>query len=73
MATRLAICPIWCLRLSYWLTNIYWLRVVAMIGSLLEIVYFTYTGGDLMVGIGWTVVFIAINAFHLVSADHERS
>jgi Cyclic nucleotide-binding domain len=60
------------LALSYWLTNIYWLRVVAVIGSALEIIYFTYTGGDLAVGIGWTVVFIAINLFHLAILTKER-
>lgn len=60
------------LALSYWLTNIYWLRVVAVIGSALEIVYFSYTGGDLLVGIGWTVVFIAINVFHLILLTKER-
>ena len=60
------------LALSYWLTNIYWLRVVAVLGSALEIIYFTYTGGDLAVGIGWTVVFILINLFHLVILTKER-
>lgn len=60
------------LGLSYWLTNIYWLRVAAIIGSAIEIVYFTYTGGDIVVGMGWTVVFIAINAFHLVLLTRER-
>ncbi len=60
------------LGLSYWLTSIYWLRVVAIIGSAIEIVYFTYTGGDLIVGIGWTVVFIAINTFHLIVLTREK-
>lgn len=60
------------LALSYWLTNIYWLRIVAVLGSALEIIYFTYTGGDLVVGIGWTVVFIVINVFHLVILTKER-
>lgn len=60
------------LALSYWLTNIYWLRVLAVLGSALEIIYFTYTGGDLAVGIGWTVVFILINLFHLVILTKER-
>jgi Cyclic nucleotide-binding domain len=60
------------LGLSYWLTNIYWLRVVAVLGSALEIIYFSYTGGDLQVGIGWTVVFIAINVFHLILLTRER-
>ena len=60
------------LALSYWLTNIYWLRVVAVMGSALEIIYFSYTGGDLAVGIGWTVVFILINLFHLVILTKER-
>jgi hypothetical protein len=60
------------LALSYWLTSIYWLRVVAIVGSGLEIIYFTYTGGDLKVGIIWTVVFILINTFHLVLLTRER-
>ncbi|MFO1033057.1 MAG: cyclic nucleotide-binding domain-containing protein [Hyphomicrobiales bacterium] len=60
------------LALSYWLTSIYWLRVVAIIGSALEIIYFTYTGGDLQVAVIWTAVFIAINTFHLVLLTRER-
>jgi CRP-like cAMP-binding protein len=60
------------LALSYWLTSIYWLRAVAILGSSLEILYFTYTGGNLQVGIIWTVVFIVINAFHLVLLTRER-
>jgi len=60
------------LALSYWLTNIYWLRVVAVVGTLLEIIYFNYTGGNLLVGIGWSFVFIAINMFHLVLLTRER-
>ncbi|HRC63485.1 MAG TPA: hypothetical protein PLX85_09740, partial [Dehalococcoidia bacterium] len=55
-----------------WLTSIYWLRVVAIIGSALEIIYFTYTGGDLQVAVIWTAVFIAINTFHLVLLTRER-
>lgn len=60
------------LGLSYWLTNIYWLRVVAIIGSAIGIVFFSYTGSELPGGIGWMLVFVAINAFHLVLLTRER-
>jgi hypothetical protein len=60
------------LALSYWLTSIYWLRVVAIIGLGLEIIYFSYTGGNMPVGISWSVLFILINAFHLVLLTRER-
>ena len=60
------------LALSYWLTSIYWLRLVAVIGLTLEIIYFSYTGGNLMVGITWSAVFIIINLFHLILLTKER-
>jgi hypothetical protein len=60
------------LALSYWLTSIYWLRIVAVIGLALEIIYFSYTGGDLAVGITWSVIFIVINVFHLILLTRER-
>ncbi len=60
------------LALSYWLTSIYWLRIVAVVGLALEIMYFSYTGGDLAVGISWSIVFIIINLFHLILLTRER-
>ena len=60
------------LAISYFLTNIFWLRVTAMISMFLEIIYFTYTGGDLAVGIGWTVIFIFINGYQLARLVQDR-
>jgi hypothetical protein len=53
------------IAISYWLTNIYWLRITAVIGLALEIVYFRMAGGALHAGIAWDVVFILINAFQI--------
>jgi len=61
------------IAISYWLTNIYWLRVTAVIGLCFEIVYFVLvSGGALYTGIGWDAVFIAINLFHLARLTRER-
>ena len=49
------------IAVSYWLTDMFWLRLVAIVGLSLEILYFLFTGGDLRTGIGWDLVFIAIN------------
>jgi hypothetical protein len=60
------------IAISYWLTDIYWLRVMAIVGLSMEIVYFTFSGGDLRTGIGWDLVFIAINAYQLYRLVQER-
>jgi CRP-like cAMP-binding protein len=60
------------LALSYILTNIFWLRVTAVISMFLEIVYFYFSGGNLIAGIAWTVLFILINAFQLVRLLRDR-
>jgi hypothetical protein len=60
------------IAISYWLTNIYWLRVTAVIGLSLEIVYFRLSGGDLGAGIGWDLVFIAINLYQIYWLVAER-
>lgn len=62
------------IAISYWLTNILWLRVMAVIGLALEILYFRMSGGAMHTGIGWDVVFIAINLFQIyrLIADHRR-
>ncbi|MCB1502107.1 MAG: cyclic nucleotide-binding domain-containing protein [Bauldia sp.] len=57
---------------SYWLTNIFWLRVTAVVGLFLEIAYFTASGGALHVGIGWDVIFILINAYQIYRLIAER-
>lgn len=60
------------IAISYWLTDIYWLRVMAIVGLAMEIVYFIFSGGDLRAGIGWDMVFIAINAYQLYRLVQER-
>lgn len=60
------------IAISYWLTNIYWLRVTAVLGLSLEIVYFRLSGGDLSAGIGWDLVFIAINLYQIYWLVAER-
>src|SRR5512134_470377 len=53
------------IAISYYLTNIFWLRLTAVLGLSLEIVYFQLAGGAMHAGIGWDVVFIAINAYQI--------
>ena len=61
------------IAVSYWLTNIYWLRLTAVIGLCFEIAYFVLvSGGTLYTGIGWDAIFIAINMFHLLRLTRER-
>jgi hypothetical protein len=60
------------IAISYWLTDMFWLRVVAMVGLSMEIMYFYFSGGDLRTGIGWDIVFIAINAYQLYQLVKDR-
>jgi hypothetical protein len=60
------------IAISYWLTDIFWLRVMAIVGHSMEIVYFLFSGGDLRTGIGWDLIFIAINAYQLYSLMKDR-
>ena len=60
------------IALSYWLTNIYWLRLVAVVGLATEILYFHFAGGNISVGIFWGLVFVAINIFHLALLTRDR-
>jgi CRP-like cAMP-binding protein len=60
------------IAISYWLTDMFWLRVVAMVGLSMEILYFYYSGGDLRTGIGWDVIFIAINGYQLYQLVKDR-
>src|SRR5262245_15135810 len=61
------------IAISYWLTNIYWLRVTAVVGLCFEIAYFVLvSGGALYTGIGWDAIFIAINLVHLGRLTRER-
>src|SRR6187200_229395 len=59
---------------SYWMTNVFWLRVIAVIGLIFEILYFRMSSGDMHTGIGWDAIFIVINLyqiFRLVFDEHR--
>lgn len=60
------------IAISYWLTDIFWLRVMAIVGLSMEIVYFIFSGGDLRTGIAWDLVFIAINVYQLYDLVKDR-
>ena len=60
------------IAVSYWLTDMFWLRLVAIVGLSLEILYFVLSGGDLRTGIGWDLIFIAINAYQVSRLVQDR-
>ena len=53
------------IALSYWMTNVFWLRVIAVIGLVFEILYFRMSSGDMHTGVGWDIIFIAINLYQI--------
>ena len=61
------------LAVSYLVSDLYWLRVLAVLALGLEGIYF-YFGSTrpLWVGIGWAAVFVAINIVQLVLMTRER-
>ena len=60
------------IAISYWLTDMFWLRPVAVVGLSLEILYFWLSGGDLRTGIGWDLIFISINLYQLYRLVKDR-
>src|SRR5690349_18354726 len=60
------------IAISYWLTDIFWLRSMAIVGLAFEILYFTFSGGDLRTGIGWDTIFIGINGYQLYRLWKDR-
>jgi len=60
------------IAVSYWLTNMFWLRLVAVVGLSLEILYFWLSGGDLRTGIGWDLIFISINLYQIYRLVNDR-
>ena len=61
------------IAVSYFLTNMFWLRTAAVIGLALEILYFTLTRQSLTAGLPWDVVFILINFYELALLLRERA
>jgi hypothetical protein len=53
------------IALSYWMTNVFWLRLIAVIGLVFEILYFRMSGGAMHTGIGWDIIFIGINLYQI--------
>jgi len=60
------------IAVSYWLTNIFWLRITAVIGLCFEVAYFVIQSDALYTGIAWDCIFIAINLFHLAHLTRQR-
>jgi hypothetical protein len=60
------------IAVSYFLTRMFWLRVMAMLGLTLEIVYFSVTRQSLTLGLPWDVAFILINIYELALLWREK-
>jgi Cyclic nucleotide-binding domain len=60
------------IAISYFLTNVFWLRVAAVCGLFLEIVYFRLTGTSAKTGVPWDSLFIFINLYQLIWLVRER-
>ncbi len=60
------------IAISYFLTNVFWLRVVAVCGLFLEIVYFRMTGTNTTSGVLWDALFIIINLYQLIWLIREK-
>ena len=60
------------IAISYYATSIYWLRVIAVIGLMFEILYFALSGGAMYTGIAWGAVFILINVYQIHRLIRER-
>ena len=60
------------IAISYYATSIYWLRTLAVVGLLFEILYFALSGGAMYTGMAWGVVFILINVYQVQRLIRER-
>ena len=60
------------IAVSYWLTDILWLRLVAVVGLAFEMLYFWLSGGDLRTGIGRGLIFICINLYQIYRLVRDR-
>ena len=61
------------IAISYFLTNMFWLRTAAVIGLALEIIYFMLTRQSLSAGLPWDIAFILINLYELTLLLRERA
>jgi CRP-like cAMP-binding protein len=60
------------IAVSYLLTNIFWLRVAAVVGIGFEIVYFIVSGSPVWTSMAWDAVFILINLVQVVRLLRDR-
>jgi CRP-like cAMP-binding protein len=60
------------IAVSYLLTNIFWLRVAAVVGIGLEVVYFVLSGTPIWTSIIWDTLFILINLVQLLRLLRDR-
>jgi CRP-like cAMP-binding protein len=60
------------IAISYFLTNVFWLRVAAVMGLFLEILYFRLTGTNSSAGVPWDSIFIMINLYQLIWLVRDR-
>jgi hypothetical protein len=58
------------IALSYWMTNVFWLRIIAVIGLVFEIFYLS--SGDMHTGIGWDAIFIIINLYQIFRLVYDQ-
>jgi len=57
---------------SYYVRGMLWLRILAVIGFVLETIYFGLIGSDLYTGIVWNLIFILINVVQIARLLWER-
>jgi CRP-like cAMP-binding protein len=60
------------IAVSYLLTNIFWLRVAAVVGLGFEIVYFLLSGSPVWTSIVWDTLFILINLVQVARLLRDR-
>ena len=61
------------LAISYLVSDLFWLRVLAVVALGLEGIYFYFASSSpLWVGIGWAAVFVGINLVQLVLMTRDR-
>jgi Cyclic nucleotide-binding domain len=60
------------IAISYLLTNIFWLRVAAVVGISFEILYFAVSGSPVWTSIVWDAAFILINLVQLGRLLRDR-
>lgn len=61
------------LAVSYFATSILWLRLAAVVGLSLEILYFSVTRQSLTTGLPWDSIFVLINLYEIILLIQQRA